>query len=418
MNSDAPLLRRAWLVVGLLWGVAAVNIVARNMITTMHGSVVGAIPMSEAQFGLLSTAFMCVYGAMSPFAGFLSDRFGRTRVILIAMAIWSIVTWLTSYAVSYPQLLVMRILMALSEVCYMPAAIALIADYHRGSTRGLATGVHASGLVVGSMAASVGGWLAERHGWGYAFVAVGLPSLAYCGVLAAVLRDPPREGTEHGDGAAPASPVVMGPALASLFSRGSFILLLGCVAALDGCSGLLTGWLPTYMAEHFGLRQGAAGFSATVYITAASVVGMLWGGIWADRWSRSNPRSRVFVPVIGLCAATPGILMAANTTVLPVAIAGLLIMGLFRGFWTAGLMPLFCLVADPRYRATGFGLINTASVFTSGVVIYFVGILRDRHVNFGYIFNFLAVTQVVAVVLLLSIRLAPRPAPAAAGASA
>ena len=111
-------------------------------------------------------------------------------------------------------------------------------------------------------------------------------------------------------------------------------------------------------------------------------------------------------PPIGLCAATPGILLAADTGVLPLAIAGLVILGLFRGFWGANLMPIFCLVADPRYRATGFGLINTASVFTSGVIIYVAGVLRDRHVNFTYIFDFLAVGQVVAVVLLLSIKLA------------
>src|ERR1700722_12387510 len=132
MKPDAPLLPRAWLTVGRLWCEACVNLVARNMITTMHGSLVAAIPMSEAQFGLLTSAFMCVYGAMSPFAGFLSDRFGRTRVILTALLTWSVITWLTSYAVSYPQLLVMRILMALAEVCYMPAAVSLIADYHRG----------------------------------------------------------------------------------------------------------------------------------------------------------------------------------------------------------------------------------------------------------------------------------------------
>jgi MFS family permease len=407
MKTDVPLLPRAWLIVGLLWFVACLNVMARTMITTMHGSLVAAIPMSEAQFGLLMSAFMCVYGVMSPFAGFLSDRFGRARVILIAMAIWSIVTWLTSFATTYPELLVMRVLMALSEVCYIPAGVAMIADYHRGPTRGLATGIHATALVAGGMFASVGGWLAERHGWSYAFVAVSLPSLAYCFALSFILRDPPRE--ESDAGAAHPGQVAFGPALASLFGRGSFILFLGCVACLDGCNGILIGWLPTYMAEHFHLAQGVAGFSATGYIAVAGVLGMLFAGAWADRWSRTNARSRVFVPIIGLCVATPGVVLAAETHLLPVAIGGLIVIGFFRGFWGSNLMPLLCLVSDPRYRATAFGLVNTASVFIGGLVIYFVGVLRDRHVNFSIIFNFMAVGQVVAIALLLLIKLG-RPA--------
>jgi len=386
MKTDAPLLPRAWLIVGLLWFVACLNVMARTMITTMHGSLVAAIPMTEAQFGLLMSAFMCVYGVMSPFAGFLSDRFGRSRVILIAMAIWSIVTWLTSYATTYPELLVMRVLMALSEVCYIPAGVALIADYHRGPTRGLATGIHATALVAGGMFASVGGWLAERHGWSYAFVAVSLPSLAYCFALSFVLRDPPREASDVAG--APAGQVLFGPALASLFGRGSFLLFLGCVACLDGCNGILIGWLPTYMAEHFHLAQGVAGFSATGYLSVAGVLGM---------------------PVIGLCIATPGVVVAADTGTLSVAIGGLIMIGFFRGFWGSNLMPLLCLVSDPRYRATAFGLVNTASVFVGGLVIYFVGVLRDRHVNFSLIFNFLGVGQVVAIGLLLLIKLG-RPA--------
>ena len=194
---------RQWLVVGMLWLVACLNLVARNMVTTMHGSIVGAIPMSEAQFGLLTSAFLCVYGGMSPFAGFLSDRFGRARVIITALLVWSAVTCLTAYARTFPELLVMRILMALSEVCYMPAALALIADIHRGNTRGLAVGIHQTALAVGGMFASVGGWLAEDYTWEFAFVAVGLPSLIYGLVLSFVLRDPPRESATLAMGAEP-----------------------------------------------------------------------------------------------------------------------------------------------------------------------------------------------------------------------
>jgi len=46
--------------------------------------------------------------------------------------------------------------MGISEACYIPAALALIADYHRGPTRSLATGVHMSGIMVGAALGGLG----------------------------------------------------------------------------------------------------------------------------------------------------------------------------------------------------------------------------------------------------------------------
>src|SRR6187549_3190406 len=92
---------RAWLVVGLLWLPGCINYLDRVMITTMRSSLLEAIPMSDAQYGLLTTVFLFFYAALSPFAGFLADRIGRTRVIIGSLIAWSIVTWLTGYASSF-----------------------------------------------------------------------------------------------------------------------------------------------------------------------------------------------------------------------------------------------------------------------------------------------------------------------------
>src|SRR3954465_1158014 len=123
MNFSEPAPLRAWLTVGLLWFVGCLNYLDRVMITTMRQSVVDAIPMTDAQFGLLTTVFLLVYGLLSPFAGFLADRFNRSRVILISLIVWSAVTWLTAHATTYGQLLTTRALMGVSEACYIPAAL-------------------------------------------------------------------------------------------------------------------------------------------------------------------------------------------------------------------------------------------------------------------------------------------------------
>lgn len=106
--SSSALLPRAWLVVGLLWFVGLLNYLDRVMLTTMRGSLVEAIPMTDAQFGLLTSVFLWVYAALSPFAGFLADRFSRTKVIVFSLLSWSIVTWLTGFATTYGELLLTR----------------------------------------------------------------------------------------------------------------------------------------------------------------------------------------------------------------------------------------------------------------------------------------------------------------------
>ncbi len=402
MTTNANPLFRAWLVVGLLWTVALLNYLDRVMLTTMRGSLVAAIPMTDAQFGLLTSVFLWVYAALSPFAGFLADRFSRSRVIIVSLLVWSALTWLTGHAKTFEQLLVVRALMGISEATYIPAALALIADYHRDKTRSLATGIHLSGISVGAGLGGLGGWLAERHGWSYAFNLFGIIGIVYAVLLILLLRDAPREG------ATDSKPNVgFGEALASLFSRGTFYIMLSYWGLLGMMGWAIVGWLPTYMSEHFHLSQGVAGLSATGYLQAAMLLGLIVGGAWADRWSRTNPRARILVPFIGLCVAAPALFVMAKTSVLGVAIGALMLHGLTRTFTDANMMPVLCQVADPRYRATGYGVLNLCSCVTGGVSLYVGGALRDAHVNVNNLFIWSAASILVCAGLMLLVKPSP-----------
>ena len=407
MSTPSLLPARAWLIVGLLWVVGCLNYLDRVMITTMRGSLMEAIPMSDAQFGILTSVFLWVYGLLSPFAGFLADRFNRSRVILISLFAWSAITWLTAHATTFNELLLTRALMGISEACYIPAALALIVDYHRDHTRSLAVGLHLSGIMAGSALGGLGGWLAERHNWAYAFEIFGLVGIVYAFVLVAFLRDAQRDGLPVAPGPAPVETIRVGAALANLFSRPMFILALVYWGLLGMGNWGVVGWMPTYLNEHFHLSQGTAGLSATGYLQTAAMLGMLIGGAWADRWSRTNPRARILVPVIGLVAASPGILIAAYTGWLPLALAGLMLYGLARAFSDANMMPILCLVSDPRYRATGYGVLNMFACVVGGVTIYIGGALRDAQVDVNKIFFFAAGSVLVCAVLLFLIK--PKP---------
>ncbi|HRT09712.1 MAG TPA: MFS transporter [Candidatus Paceibacterota bacterium] len=346
MIASLSPMERAWLAVGLLWFVACLNYLDRVMITTMRASLVDAIPMTDAQFGLLTSVFLWVYALLSPLGGYLADRFSRSRVVLGSLFVWSAITWLTGHAQTFNQLLLARALMGVSEACYLPAALALIMDYHRGSTRSLATGVHMTGVMVGAGLGGLGGWLADRHDWSYAFTLFGMIGVAYAVVLILLLREAPRENVADNHGGGMTDPVRFQDAWVSLFSRSAFILAL----AFWGLNGLvgwaLVGWLPTYLGERFQLSQGAAGLSATGYLQGASLLGVLIGGAWADRWSRSHERGRLFVPAIGFCLAAPAIFLASVTSLLPLAIGGLVLYGVGRAFADSNMMPILCLILN------------------------------------------------------------------------
>lgn len=403
MSDKPPLLSRAWLTVAFLWGVGLLNYLDRVMLTTMRLSMKEAIPMTEAQFGLLTTAFLLVYAALSPLAGFLADRLNRSIVIIVSLFFWSIVTWLTAHARTYDELLLTRALMGVSEACYLPAALALIADYHRGPTRSLATGIHMTGIMFGSALGGLGGEFAERHGWAYAFELFGLIGVGY-GVLALfVLRNPPKAAIAESRATAGSS-VRFPDAVKSLFHQRAFLLAFSFWGLMGIAGWGMTGWMPTYLNEHFHLSQGKAGLSATGYTNIAALCGMLIGGAWADRWSRTNERGRIYVPFIGLCIAAPAVLLASTTPVLLIALTALICYGLARAFTDANMMPILCLIVDPRYRATGYGILNFFSCATGGLTIYLGGWLRDRDVEISRVFQGTAFAILVCAGLLFAVR--------------
>jgi len=393
----------AWMVVLMLCVVGGLNYLDRMMITTMRASIVEAIPMSEAQFGLLTSAFLWVYGLLSPVAGYLADRFNRSKVIIGSLFIWSVVTWLTSHATTFEELLVTRILMGVSEACYIPAALALIVEYHRGSTRSKATGIHMAGVYVGQSLGFVGGWLAESRTWNYAFVVFGTIGVVYATFLAFTLKDAPKAAETP---RATVEPLAGGfwDAIRELFRHTAYLRALAAWGLLGVASWMINGWLPTYYKEHFNLSQTEAGVYATTYFFIPMLLGVLSGGSIADYWDRFNNRARILMPALGLVIGTPGVLLASSTDLVWVAVTGFMVYAFTRPFLDANMMPILCMVANPRYLATGYGILNLFSCIVGGLGIYAGGLLRDAQVNLSIMFQVAAFTMLLCAFLLYRIR--------------
>lgn len=412
-HGSSLLPRGAWLVVAFLFLVGALNYIDRNMLTTMRFSIIDSIPMSDAQFGMLTSIFLWVYGLMSPLAGYLADKFKRSHIIIFSLLVWSVVTWMTGHATTYNQLLLSRALMGISEAFYMPAALALITDYHKGPTQSLATGINLAGVMLGSSLGFIGGWVAEKYTWNLAFNSFGIIGIVYAVILFFFLKDAPKEQLiatpESGSVKKDEDKISFVDAIKSLFSKPAYVYLLVFWSILGLVNWMIVAWLPTYYKETFNLSQSMAGVYATAYFWPASIVGLLLGGYLSDRWSKKNPLGRVIIPLIGLAFAAPAIYAGSISTVLGITVAAFIVYALTSKFTDTNMMPMLYLIIDKRYRATGYGILNMLSTIIGGLGVYVAGAMRDAQIGLSSVYQASALALVFCMgILVLVLRTAKK----------
>jgi MFS family permease len=392
----------AWAVVAMLFPVALLNYLDRMMVATMRVSIRADIPTiaNDADFGFLMALFMWVYALCSPIGGFLADRFNRRWMVILSLFVWSLMTWLTGHATTFTQMAWTRALMGLSEAFYIPAALALIADFHPGPTRSRAVGIHMCGIYAGQALGGVGGYIADQSSWRNAFYWFGATGVIYAIGLMFGLKDTRPAATEP----VAKEKIQVSATLLALLGTGAFLLLVTyfTLPAIPGWA--IKNWLPTFLAAEFDLQQGPAGLSATGYVTLAMFGGALLGGALADRAMQATPRGRIYVSALGMALCVPALLGLGNVGTLTTAIGCMILFGVGFGFFDANNMPILCQIVRPEYRATGYGFMNMVSVLAGAGVTVAMGAMRDKGVSLGIAFAISAAVTAMAGVIVLFIR--------------
>src|SRR5688572_14790690 len=401
--ESKQLTRTAWLVVALLFPVALLNYLDRQMLAAMKFSVMHDITDigSEANWGRMLGQFKWVYAFLSPVGGYIADRFSRRFTICGSLLAWSAVTWATGHVDTYGGLLLTRSLMGISEAFYIPAALALIADYHSGHTRSRAVGLHQMAIYVGVIVGGFSGYAADapQLGWRWAFDACGIAGILYSVPLLFFLRDAPRPAASL---TRPRRTIVQ--IARELLSNGSFILLV-LYFTLPALAGwVVRDWMPAILKQQFNIGQGKAGVSATLYWQVAAIIGAFIGGWLADQWSRRTMRGRIYVSAIGMSFIIPALFGVGNAGSLGVAIAFLALFGLGWGFFDCNNMPILCQIVRPELRATGYGIMNLVSISCGGFADWGFGAMRDAQIPLNAIFGVFASAAIISVVLVLLIR--------------
>jgi len=382
--------RAAWVVVGLLWVVALLNYLDRQVIFSLFPLLRKDLGLTDPELGLVSAGFLWVYAFASPFAGYLGDRLGRRRVVLFSLVIWSVVTLLTGLARSFGQLLAARAVMGLSEAFYIPAALAMISAQHGEATRAKAVRLPESGSYFGIVRGVVGGGgLGQHYGWRPVFWGLGAGGVAYGLFLFRALRGEVSGSLE------PVPSGGFGRSVLAILRVPGFSAVLFVFAAMSLCNWMVYTWLPLFLYDRFHLSLAAAGFASTFYIQGSGLMGILLGGWLADSWMKKNERARIWTQALGLFGAAPFLILAGAASTPVLLYVALVLYGFGRGVYDSNIMPVLCGLIGDEHRATGYGLLNFVGVLVGGVAAYGAGLVKST-LGLG------AAIEIAGVILLVS----------------
>ncbi len=167
--------------------------IVRGMITPLKQE----FGVGDFAIGLLTSSLLFVNGVITLPAGYLADRWHRTRTIGHTVLAWSGITALGAAAPNFPSLVGLRSMLGFGQAVTEPSAASLIADYYPLDRRGRAFSVQQIMLFVGIGAGiSLGGFISDNYGWRWGFFVAGLPGVIVA-ILAYRMREPKRGAADR-----------------------------------------------------------------------------------------------------------------------------------------------------------------------------------------------------------------------------
>jgi len=394
-----------WAVVGLLWVVALLNYMDRQMLSTMREAM--ALDISELasaeRFGALMAVFLWIYGCVSPFGGAVADRLSRKWLIIASLGVWSAVTLLMGYCGSFNQIYALRALMGVSEALYIPAGLSLISDYHEGKSRSFAIGIHMTGLYLGQAAGGFGAHFAEILSWQATFRWFGIAGLIYGVLLCFALKEKRGGRTVQSGGISPeVENLPLWKGFSMVFSNAAFWVILFFFASSSLPGWATKNWLPTLFSGTLGIPMTKAGPISTVTIAFSSFLGVMIGGPMSDRWVKRNLKGRIYTSAIGFGLMIPALVLIGLGHGLATVVAAGVLFGIGYGMFDTNNMPILCQFVPRRLRATAYGLMNMVGVFAGALCTTVLGRWADKG-RLGLAFAVLSVLVAAALTLQLTV---------------
>lgn len=393
-----------WLVVALLWVVALLNYLDRQMLSTMQANIALDIPAlrNAEAFGALMAVFLWVYGICSPFSGAIADRLSRKWLIVGSLGVWSAVTLAMGFCHDLQQLMWLRGIMGVSEALYIPSALSLIADFFTGKGRSLAIGLHMTGLYCGQALGGFGSIVASTWTWQSTFGWFGIIGVAYALILAVLLHEPDsKKPTQQIDHKLSIKNESILRSLSVVLSTASFWVILFFFATISVPGWATKNWLPTLFVDNLGLSMELAGPMATLTISVSSFIGVMIGGPLSDKWVHRNIRGRIYTSAIGMAMMIPALVLIGLAHNAWLSVLAGLFFGIGYGMFDANNMPILCQFVSSRRRALAYGFMNSLGVFMGAITTQVLGGLA-KSIGLGFCFAIMGGILVIALILQLS----------------
>ena len=347
-----------WWALALLWVAFFLQQGTRQLFGPSVPSICASFGVDKVALGVVGTVFAMTYGICVPFAGLTADLFNRKWMVTIGVAVFCLGIFLSGFVASVGLLiLTYGILNGFGQTFYYPSATSLVSQLHKES-RATAISILQLGLYIGIVGCgSLAGFVAGRGGesWRTPFLVFGGIGLAWAVALVFFLKDTKPVAVAG----AVAKPSIK-EAVRAVFAKPTAICVILGLAMMIYVDIGFKNWMPSHLQETFGnacpfLKQWA-GLHAVLWHYLGAIVGVLAGSRFGDRLVKGRPGIRLELGIAGLGLAIPFIVWMAMTQSFVLCCVAMLGFGLFRGVYDSNFMASFFDVVNPRYHASGCGI--------------------------------------------------------------
>jgi len=350
-----------------------------------------AFGVGDTAIGLLFSAFILVNGIVTLPAGYLADRWNRTRAMAVTIVAWSITSALGGLVptAAFGLLVLVRSTLGFGQAITDPSGSSVIADYYGTERRGKAFSIQQClsyvGLGVGLAVGGAIGPLFHGHGWRVAFFVSLFPGLLiayFCWRLPEPSRGSADRahvlGNDEMELAAEADDPPLFPAgfrrfLADMADGlrkdvGTILRIPTMRYALVGVSTVLfvvtavATWMPNYYQNQLHLTQQASNATFGALAILGGIPGTLIGGRIADRWVNRFLGARVVIPAVCIFTSAALFMLSFVSTTFAVVFVVQLLGFLAATACVPALRAGLSDAAPAHLRGTGFGAFNLASV--------------------------------------------------------
>jgi MFS family permease len=348
-----------WWVVFMLWFICFFNYADRQAISSVFAALQKEFNFTATQLGYIGSAFGYVYGACAILAGYVGDRVARRHLILGGCLFWSFVTVGTAWCGKAWQFITVRALEGLGETFYFPASMSLVSDYHSRQTRSRAMSFHQSSVYAGTVLGSwVAALLAQHYNWRYGFYLFGGAGFVLAIILYRYLVEPPRGASEQAI-VVEQEPVSFWGAVGDVVRRPTAWVLMVTFVLANFVATIFLTWTPKFLMDKFDFKMSTAGLSGAAFIHLASAFAVPLAGTLADKLAQKFVGGRILAQSGGLLLGATFVFFVGSTTSVAVLLTSMVLFGLCKGCYDAGIFASLYDVVPPRSRATAAGMMNT-----------------------------------------------------------